>query len=223
MPIPGLDSKCILAAYVTNFEYLVSKGYTPKINVMDNHAMKVIKAYLKLKDVSLQLVEPHNHRVNAAERPIQTFKNRFIVTLGTTDVDFPVQLWDKLMPQVQDSINILHRSHIKPDVSTYEALKGLYKWNRYPMAPLGTKAIIFDDSGTRASWVPHGLNAWILGPSKNYDRYYLFYVPKTRGYRVLNSANLFPQHCMAPKYSQESHVKELSNKLQTNISTLACK
>jgi hypothetical protein len=29
-PIPGLDSKSILAAYSKNFEYLVSKGYTPK-------------------------------------------------------------------------------------------------------------------------------------------------------------------------------------------------
>jgi hypothetical protein len=34
--IPDLDSKSISAAYVTNFEYLVSKGYTPKINIMDN-------------------------------------------------------------------------------------------------------------------------------------------------------------------------------------------
>jgi hypothetical protein len=158
-PILGLDSKSILAAYVTNFEYLVSKGYTLKVNIMDNQATKVKKAYLRPKDVSLQLVELHNHRVNAAEHAIQTFKNRFIGTLGTTDVDFPVQLWDKLMPQVQDSINLLCRLRIKPDVSAYEALEGLYDWNCHPMAPLGTKAIIFEDSDTRVSWVPHGLDA----------------------------------------------------------------
>jgi len=39
-PIPGLDSKSILAAYSKNFEYLVSKGYTPKLNIMDNQAKK---------------------------------------------------------------------------------------------------------------------------------------------------------------------------------------
>jgi hypothetical protein len=43
MPIASLDSQSILEAYKTNFEFLVSKGYTPKINVMDNQAIKAIK------------------------------------------------------------------------------------------------------------------------------------------------------------------------------------
>ncbi len=41
-----------------------AKGYKPKMNVMDNQATK--------KECNLQLVEPHNHHVNAAERAIQT-------------------------------------------------------------------------------------------------------------------------------------------------------
>jgi hypothetical protein len=77
---------------------------------MDNQAMQVIKACLTPQQVSLQLIKPHNHRVNAAEQAIQTFKNRFIGALGTTNADFPIKLWDKLTPQVQDSINFLHRS-----------------------------------------------------------------------------------------------------------------
>ncbi len=223
-PIPGLDSKSVLAAYAKNFEYLVSQGYTPKINIMDNQAKKVIKAYLKPQDVTLQLVEPHNHRVNAAECTIQTFKNRFRGALGTTDTDLTVQLWNKLSPQVQDLINLLCRSRIKPNVSAYEALEGPYDWNRYPIAPLGTKANIFEeDSDTRASWAPHGLNAWILGPLKDHYRCHLFYIPETRGYRILGSANLFPQHCMVPKYTPKSHVKDLSKVLQINLEKLACK
>jgi hypothetical protein len=73
--IPGLDSGSILKAYKKNFEYLEEKDYKPKLNVMDNQATKVIKAYPTPQQVSLQLVEPHNHRVNSAEREIQTFKN----------------------------------------------------------------------------------------------------------------------------------------------------
>jgi hypothetical protein len=85
-----------LPHYHVYFEYLKEKGYKPKLNVMDNQATKVIKAYLTTQKVSLQLVEPHNHRVNTAEQSIQTFKNRFIAALGTTNTDFPIQLWDKL-------------------------------------------------------------------------------------------------------------------------------
>jgi hypothetical protein len=53
----------------------VSKGYKLKVNVMDNQAAKAIKEYLVMQQCKLQLVEPHNHQVNAAERVIQTSKN----------------------------------------------------------------------------------------------------------------------------------------------------
>ena len=149
-PIPGLDSKSILAAFSKNFEYLVSKGYNTKINVMDSQATKGIKAYLMPQQCKLQLVEPNNHSVNAAERAIQTFKNFFIGALGTTNGDFPIQLWYKLAPQVKDSVNILCQSRVQPNISSYKALEGPYDWNRYPMAPPSTKAIIYKDSDTRA-------------------------------------------------------------------------
>jgi hypothetical protein len=57
---------------------------------MDNQATKVIEAYLTPQQVSLQLVELHNHCVNAAECTIQTFKNWFIGALGTTEANFPI-------------------------------------------------------------------------------------------------------------------------------------
>ncbi len=94
-------------AYTKNLEYLVSKGFTPKISIMDNQATKAIKSYLTPQQCRLELAKPGNHQFNAAKRTIQTFKNCFIGALGTTDVNFPIQLWDKLAPQVQDSIKLL--------------------------------------------------------------------------------------------------------------------
>jgi hypothetical protein len=65
-----------------------------------NQASKYIKKFLTAEECKLQLVEPHNQRVNAAKHTIQTFKDTFIAALATTDSDFPLQLWDRLMPQV---------------------------------------------------------------------------------------------------------------------------
>ena len=178
-PITGLDSETIMAAYKKNFEYLVSKGFTPKLNVMDNQATKAMKAYLTPQECVLQLVEPNNHRVNAAEQAIQTFKNRLIGPLGTTDVDFPIQLWDKMASQVQDVINLIRRSRIDLTKSAYEVIEGPYDWNQYLLAPLETKAIIYKDANTRALSAPHGLDAWLLGQSK--DHYQL------SGYSVVAS------------------------------------
>ena len=83
-----------------------------------------------------------------------------------------------------------------------------------------TKAIIYEDWDTPALWAPHGLDAWLLGPSNNHYWSHLYYVPKSRGYRVSGSADLFPQHCLAPSYLPISHVCELLEKLKTNLATL---
>jgi hypothetical protein len=84
---------------------LTDKGYAVKLNVMDNQATKHIKKFLTENECKLQLVEPHNHRVNAAERAIQTWKDAFIAALATTDRDFPIQLWDRLTPQVMSTLS----------------------------------------------------------------------------------------------------------------------
>ncbi len=93
-------------------------------------------------------------------------------------------------------------------------LEGPYNWNQYPMAPPGTKAIIYEDSDTRASWAPHGLDAWLLGPSKDRYHCHLYNVPNTNGYRVSGSADLFPQHCIAPPYFHKMQVHELLTEIQ---------
>jgi hypothetical protein len=74
-PVPSLNLSSIIAAYKKDYKYLEGKGYKPELNVMDNQATKVIKAYLTPQQVSLQLIKLHNHCVNAAKRAIQTFKN----------------------------------------------------------------------------------------------------------------------------------------------------
>ena len=57
-----------------------------------------------------QLVPPHIHRRNAAERDVNTYKNHFIVALFTVDPLLPFYLWDRLLPQVTMTLNMLRRS-----------------------------------------------------------------------------------------------------------------
>jgi hypothetical protein len=125
-PVAGLDDKSIFKAYKMQFDNLTSKGHKPKIDIMDNQATKHIKAFLTEQQCQLQLVEPHNHRLNAAERAIQTFKDAFIAALVTTNSDFPLQLWDKITPEVQNTLNMMRASHINPTISVYEQLNGPY-------------------------------------------------------------------------------------------------
>ncbi len=92
--IAGLDNVSIFNTYKKYFKNLTAKRFKPKLNVLDNQATKHIKKFLTKNNCKLQVVKPHNHRVNAAECAIQTFKFKaaFIAALVTTDSDFPLQL-----------------------------------------------------------------------------------------------------------------------------------
>ncbi len=109
-PIAGLDKMSIFQAYKTYFKDLLVKGYKPKLNIMDNQGTKHIKKFLTKNDCKLQVVEPHNHCVNAVECAIQTFKAVFIAALANINSNFLLQLWDKLTSQVQDTLNMLQAS-----------------------------------------------------------------------------------------------------------------
>jgi len=159
--------------------------------------------------------------MNAAKQAIQTFKDAFIAALATTDRDFPLQLWDKLAPQVQDTLNLLWTSRTNPEILAYETLNGPYDWNRYPLAPPGCKAIIYKAPAVCGSWASRGPDVWYLGPSKDHYRCSLFYVPKTRAYRISGSVELFPQHCQVPNLSWDEHLKALTEELKTETTIAA--
>ena len=213
-PIVNVNDRSIFAAYKKMFDSLEAKGYKPKMNVMDTQATKYIKKFLTKKECNLQLVEPHNHRINAAERAIQTFKDAFIAALATTDRDFPLQLWDRLAPQVQDTLNLICASRINPNILAYEALNGPYNWGRYPLAPPGCKAIIYEAPAVWGSWALRGTDAWYLGPLADHYQCNIYYVPETHAYKISGSAELFPQHCQVPNLSNNAHLKALTKELE---------
>ena len=92
IPTKDLKDATIIEAFEQVFNELEEAGYKPKFNVTDNQATKPIKEFLKTKNCKWQFVEPANHRVNAAERAIQTYKNHFIAGLSSTDSHWPLQL-----------------------------------------------------------------------------------------------------------------------------------
>eukprot|EP00804_Cyclotella_cryptica_P029536 CCRYP_020583-RA/>CCRYP_020583-RA protein AED:0.35 eAED:0.26 QI:0/-1/0/1/-1/1/1/0/1386 len=221
IPIPNLRDETILKAFDEVFQTLKSKGFKPAFNVTDNQAAVPIKTYLNQEQTSWQFVEPNNHRVNAAERAIQTYKNHFISGLCTTDSDWPLQLWDNLTEQALITLNLLRTSRVDPTKSAYHQLHGhKYDWNAHPLAPPGTKAIIYESPQGRASWGTRGLDAWYCGPSFDHYRNCKFYVPSTKSYRTSGSYDLFPQHCILPTFTPEQHTQEVYKELFGSIQTL---
>ena len=222
LPITNLKDDTILQAFDQVFQELKERGYKPEFNVTDNQAATPIKAYLKNEQTKWQFVEPSNHRVNAAERAIQTFKNHFISGLCSTDRDWPLQLWDQLTEQALITLNLLRTSRIDPTKSAYHQLFGhKYDWNAHPLAPPGTKSVIYEAPESRTSWGNRGLDAWYCGPSLDHYRNSKFYVPSTKAYRTSGSFDLFPQHCILPTFTPEQHATEVYKELFESVQKLS--
>jgi hypothetical protein len=133
--------KEMVRAYNKIVQELIDHGFKPYLQCMDNERPQALRSLLNQHDIQFQLAPPHMHLRNAAERAIQTFKNHFIAGLCSVHLNFPLRLWDCLLPQATITLNIMRQSHLNPKVSGYAQLCGHYDFNKAPMSPLGTRII----------------------------------------------------------------------------------
>ncbi len=115
---------------------------------------------------------------------------------------------------------MMRASCIDPTISAYEILHGPCAWNRYPLAPLGCKAVVYEDRYTRGLWASRDVDSWYLGLSMDHYRCDIYYIPETRAYWISGSTELFPQHCQLPDMTPHQHLRALTNEL-TNGATEA--
>jgi hypothetical protein len=213
--------KSMVEAFQEVYEYLTTKGFKPKLNVMDNQCSKAVQTYIHSTGADIQLVNPDDHRVNAAERAIQTWKNHWIAGMGTLDPKCPMQLWCQFIEQGQDTLNMLRVSRINPKLSAYAVLEGQFNFDKTPLAPVGTKALVFLDPAKRNTWQSHAIDAWYVGPAKKHYRNYRFFIPDTKGYRISASAKFFPAHCKMPAIEPGDTIRLAAQDLITAMQTLS--
>lgn len=135
---------------------------------MDNEASTAMKQLQQDKfGMSFQLTPPHMHQINAAERAIRTFKNHFVAGLCSTDPNFPLRLWDRLLPQAEITLNLLQSVQTNNKESAHEALHGPFDYNKTPLAPPDIKVVIHEKPGQRNSWIRMVLWDGTWGQHKN--------------------------------------------------------
>jgi hypothetical protein len=103
-----------IAAFNEVFAILPAWNYRPALNVMDNKCSKAVEKHIHTNRMTIQLVPPHNHRVNATKHAIGTFKEHFIAALATVNNLCPLQLWDEFLSQVKLTLNLIRFSHRNP-------------------------------------------------------------------------------------------------------------
>ena len=198
VPIKNRTAESILEAYKQVHQDLVKAGCRPKLHRLDNECSSILKEYMHDEEIDFQLVPPGIHRRNAAERAIRTFKNHFIAGLCTADPDFPLYLWDRLIPQAKITLNLLRSSRINPKLSGYAQLYGFFDFNR---TPPGTRIVVHEKPANRGTWAPHGVDAWYIGPAMEHYRCYNTYIWSTKAERISDTVEWFPHEVKMPTAS----------------------
>jgi hypothetical protein len=142
----------ILRAYKKLVKYLHNQGFRPKIHWLDNEASDELEQFNNSNQI--ELVPPHMHRRNAAERAIWTWKNHFVAGLCSTNTRFPMHLWDRLLAQASITLNLICPSRRNPKISAYNMLEGTFDYNKPPLTPPGTKV----NSRETATTQKHGIH-----------------------------------------------------------------
>ena len=107
----------MVAVFQDICDYLHKQNLTPALHVMDNECSKAIKNFIKKENANIQLVEPHNHRLNAADPAVKAVKYHTIAGLATVDITCPLRLWCKFVPQIQETMNMVRTSRRNSNIS----------------------------------------------------------------------------------------------------------
>ena len=76
---------------------------------------------------------------------------------GTAD-NFPLSLWDCLLPHAEITVNLLRQSNATPPVSAYAHIGGPFDYNKMPLAPMGCAVQVHKKTDERSTWLCHSVD-----------------------------------------------------------------
>ena len=155
-PLTSHRKRKLIRATCVLHSYLSARGLTPQYQMLDNECHNGLKQFLWDSSVYLQLVIPHLHRTNAAEHAIQTYKDHLVSGLSSCNPNFPLHLWDRLIPHSSLTLNLLRTSRLNPQLSVEAQLNGAFNYNHTPLAPPCTPVILNEAPSDCLTWAPYG-------------------------------------------------------------------
>jgi hypothetical protein len=205
-------------SYDSIHQEITVNGFKPKLQTLDNEASTDLKNFFTAQNIDYQLVPPHCHLGNAAERAIRTVKEYFVTGLSSVDPSFPMHLRDRLFPQAEITLNLLRTSRLHPQLSAAAHYHGLVDYNKTAFAPPGCKIIAHEKPGKRQTWAPHGQHGYSLGPAMHHYRCQNVYISTTASDRIVDTLELFPHNYQIPQLSSTDRLlmtsKDIMDALQ---------
>jgi hypothetical protein len=124
-----------------------------------------------------------------------------------------MHLWDILLPEAVITLNMFITSKINPKLSASTHIDGQYDYNRSPMAPPGKILIAHETTSRRRTWAPYCQDGWYIGLALEHYICYTVYVNITRGERVVETVECFPENFKLPFSSTQELATQAAKEL----------
>ncbi len=197
-PFPSKHDTHRIQAYKTMYARLEEVNAAPDIHIMDNEASTAFQHAIAKNGCKLQLVPPHVHRLNAAERAIRTFKDHFLAILAGTAPTFPADRWDLLLPQAELTLNLLRATPGDQHTSAWKTLFGEFNFDATPMAPAGCAIHIHHKPTIRRSWDFRAKEGFYIGPALKHYRCYRVLATESNVLMVSDAVKFRPHNVPSP-------------------------
>ena len=206
-PLKSRKDAELTRAYHVLMMRLKTAGIVPRKHVLDNEVSSAMTDVIRDKyKMEMELVPPGCHRRNAAEVAIRNFKAHFLSVLAGVADDFPLTLWDRLLPQTEITLNLLRQSNATPTVSAHAHFTGPFDYNKMPLAPMGCAAQIHEKTDNRGTWHYHSVDGWYLFTSEHHYRVHNCHVKNTRSERLTDTVHLQHKTITNPQVSHADKV-----------------
>ena len=208
IPVKNRTATVLTEAWQELHAIFSKAGTPPTLWVLDNEISGGLKRAFTRAETTYQLVPPHSHRRNQAERAIQTFKNHFKSGLASMDPTFPLSEWDRIIPQANLTLNLLRNAKCNPKLSAYSFIHGPFDFYATSLAPPGTKVISHIDTTQKGTWDLNGEVGWYVGPVLNHYRCVECYFPRTKTTRICDNIFFLPHSIPFPKITATGFLKQ---------------
>ena len=120
------EDESMVEAFTTIYSELEVLGHNPKLHILDNECPRAVQNFQKMWNTMRQNVEAHHHNVNAAKPAVKSTKYHLISHVDTVDVNWPIQLWSEMLPQIQETLHMVRTSRDNNKLTAYEEIKSAF-------------------------------------------------------------------------------------------------
>ncbi|KAL7487795.1 hypothetical protein ACHAW6_013376, partial [Cyclotella cf. meneghiniana] len=119
------------------------------------------------------------------------------ILAGVSD-DFPLKLWDKVLPQVEITIDLLCQSNATPIVSAYTHFNGPFDYNKMPLALMTCNVQIHEKKEKHGTWAFHSVDGWYLNTLPEHYHMHKCHIKSTNSEYLSDTVHFHYKHMTNP-------------------------